>query len=75
MVKTANEVLGIVSILKDFGLNIGGNILGDASACLGIIQRQGLGKLRHLNTNYLWVQEKAASQELNFGKVWGKKNP
>ena len=56
MVKTSNEVLGTLSLLKDFGMNIGGSILGDASACLGVIQRQGLGKLRHLNTNYLWVQ-------------------
>ena len=75
MVKTSTEVMGVASILKDWGMHLGGTILGDASACLGVIQRQGLGKLRHINTNYLWVQEKAAKKELQFGKVWGKCNP
>ena len=61
MLKTSAEVLGVMSMLKDWGIRIGGEILGDASACLGIIQRQGLGRLRHINTGYLWVQEKAAA--------------
>ena len=75
MIKTSSEVLGILSIMKDLGMKLQGEILGDASACLGVIQRQGLGKLRHIDTNYLWIQEKSASKELNFGKVWGKVNP
>ena len=33
---------------------IGG--LSDASATLGIIQRQGLGKLRHVDCSFLFVQ-------------------
>ena len=34
----------------------------------------GLGKLRHLDTNYLWIQEKAAKGDLNFKKVAGVDN-
>ena len=33
--------------------------------------RRGLGKLRHLDTNYLWIQEKAAEVDLNFKRVAG----
>ena len=33
-----------------------------------------LGKLRHLDTNYLWIQEKAAKGDLNFKKVVGVDN-
>ena len=33
--------------------------------------RRGLGKLRHLDTNYLWIQEKAAKSDPNFKKVAG----
>merc|ERR1712008_566561 len=51
-----------------------GKILGDAPACLGIIQRHGLGRLRHIDTHYLWVQEKAAFKELQYSKVPGKLN-
>ena len=47
---------------------------GDASASLAIVGRRGLGKLRHLDTNYLWIQEKAAKGDLNFKKVFGVDN-
>ena len=39
-----------------------------------IVARRGLGKLRHLNTNYFWIQEKAAKGDLNFKKVAGVDN-
>ena len=51
-----------------------GLVLGDASAALATVARHGLGKLRHLDTNYLWIQEKAAKGELNFKKVAGVDN-
>eukprot|EP00973_Karenia_brevis_P039644 5474387-Karenia_brevis.AAC.1 len=75
MIKTSSEVLGIISILKDLGVSVKGEILGDASACLAVIQRQGLGKMRHIDTGFLWVQEKSARKELTYGKVHGKWNP
>ena len=46
-------------------------VLGDASAALAIVARREPGKLRHLDTNYLWIQEKAAKGDLNFKKVAG----
>ena len=39
-------------------------VMGDASAAIGFIRRMGLGKVRHLNTSWTWVQEKEASREL-----------
>ena len=74
-VKTSSEVLGLMSLMKDLGVHVAGSVLGDASACLGIIQRKGLGKVRHIDTSYLWVQERAARKEILYGKIWGKKNP
>ena len=75
MVKTSAELLGILSMLRDWGVSLKGHVLGDAAACLGVIQRQGLGKIRHLDTSYLWVQEKRAAQELQYGKILGAVNP
>ena len=34
----------------------------------------GLGKVRHLNTSWLWVQEKEASRELRYQKVRSSDN-
>ena len=36
--------------------------------------RRGFGKLRHLDTNNIWIQEKAAKGDLNFKKVAGVDN-
>ena len=41
---------------------------------LAIVARRGLGKLGHLGTNYLWIQEKAAEDDLNFKRVAGVDN-
>ena len=59
---------------KDFGTHMNGVVLGDASAALAIVARRRLGKLRHLDTNYLWIQERAAEGDLNFKKVTGVDN-
>ena len=66
--------MGLISMYKDLGAHMNGVVLGDASAALAIVARRGLGTLRHLDTNYLWIQEKAAKGDLNFKKVAGVDN-
>ena len=69
-----SELLGIRSALKDWGSNVGGVVKTDASAALGIIQRQGLGKVRHIDVALLYVQNFAAQKTLDFVKVPGTAN-
>ena len=69
------ETLGIISMLTDFGLSVTGEIWCDAQAALGIIKMNGLGKIRHIPTGLLWVQQISAQQRLSFGKVLGTENP
>ena len=59
----------MISISRDFGIAMQGSILGDASAALGMIQRKGIGKTRHIDTNFLRVQENNASKEIDYGKT------
>ena len=54
---------------RDVGETTRGHVMGDASAAIGIIRRMGLGKVRHMNTSWLWVQEKDASRELQYHKA------
>ena len=49
-------------------------MFADASAALGIIARRGLGKIRHIDTNLLWVQEISARREIEFNKIPGESN-
>ena len=50
-------------------------VLGDASAALGIIRRVGLGRTRHVDTAWLWVQEKNAEKQIKYDKICGSSNP
>ena len=55
MVRASAELLGCMSLLRDLGLPQEGQVWGDANTALGIVGRQGLGKPRHIDTQYLWV--------------------
>ena len=75
MVKGAAQVLGMISLAADFGINFGGKVHSDASAAIGIASRQGVGKIRHLNVRFLWIQDKVRNGELRLEKVPGTDNP
>ena len=73
--KAAAEGLGLLSIMRDLGYSCRGQVYGDASAALGITNRKGLGRTRHIDTGLLWIQETAAEKRLSFDKVLGLVNP
>ena len=53
-----------MSLLRDFGYEVKGEVLGDASAALGIINRRGMGRTRHIDTGLLWTQQTAVEKRL-----------
>ena len=73
--KAAAEILGMLAVCNDLGWRLKCEVWGDASVALGIINRQGLGKTRHIDIGCLWIQQVAAQQRLKFQKVLGKENP
>ena len=62
-------------MVKDYGRLLGCRVYADASAALGIIQRIGLGKVRHLETNSLWLQQACRTKMIQYLKVPGEDNP
>ena len=46
----------------------------DASAALGIAHRLGIGKIRHIEVNQIWLQEKVYAGEIIVEKVKTDKN-
>ena len=65
-VRASSELLGVRSLARDLGNWPGARLYADASAALGIIHRQGLGKLRHIDTNSLWLQLAARQKVISF---------
>merc|ERR1712143_22283 len=74
IVKGASIALGLKSVMQDFGVSLDVTILTDASAAKGIASRRGLGKVRHIEVNQLWVQEKVSNGEITIIKVGTKDN-
>ena len=69
LLKGASQPLGLQSMAMAFGDNLIIGLYSDASAAIAISQRTGLGKLRHIQTQYLCLQERVSSKELSLHKV------
>ena len=71
LVKGASMALGIESLSRDLGIIYGGTIKvrTDASAAVGIACRIGVGKVRHIEVNQLWLQEKVYEGRITLEKI------
>ena len=63
--------LGVRAPLDDWRVPVRVTIViaTDSTAALGFASRRGLGKLRHVSTRYLWLQERVARKEVHIVKV------
>jgi hypothetical protein len=75
MCKLSAELIGVMTMMKEWGHCYEGYVYADASAALAIAKRKGSGKLRHIHIGLLWIQEKRERSELMFEKIKGEKNP
>ena len=62
VVRGAGVDLGYQSLLHDLGIHVGLRFWTGSSAAIGICSRQGLGKLRHLDTHSLWARQAVRSK-------------
>ena len=76
LVRASAEGLGMATLLSDFGIKDPRVSVGmDASAAIGMAQRVGLNKVRHVEVDVLWIQEQQARRLLPIRKVPGPQNP
>ena len=70
IVRASTEGLGMVTVLRDFGMKDDTVSIGiDATAAMGIAQRVGLNKVRHVEVDILWIQEQQATKILPLRKI------
>ena len=62
-------------MIHDYGLKFDGCVCSDAAAAIGIFHRQGLGKTRHIQVQYLWMQAEVADGRMKVQKVRTDDNP
>jgi hypothetical protein len=75
LVSAASESLGDQSLAEDFGIRLNIRIHMDATAGAAIGSRRGLGRVKHLSTVFLWVQEYVTSGKIRLYKVHTSENP
>ena len=69
LVRGGAQGLGVISLLKDLGVDRKLKLKTDASVAKSIASRRGLGKMRHVETNQLWLQ-----QRVSLGHIEVEKN-
>ena len=74
LVKATSHSLGMQAIAKDMGIDVNIFVYTDSSAAKGIASRRGLGKMRHIEVNQLWLQDKVAEGIIKVIKIPGTGN-
>lgn len=69
------ELIGLNGLAADIGIEVDIRLHTDSSAASGIATRRGIGKLKHLDTKTLWVQDQVERGIIKMRKVSGTDNP
>jgi hypothetical protein len=75
IVKGVSQGMGLKSIAEDLGMELELAVHTDSSAAMGIVQRSGIGRVRHLDVSLLWVQDHLHRKTFKLAKVAGTDNP
>ena len=68
------EGLGVQSLGKDMGYEFEVQVWTDCDAGRSMANRRGLGKARHMELRFLWVQEKVKDRALVVRRIDGDQN-
>ena len=74
LVKAMAEGLGIQALASDLGWRVNVRVFTDSSAANSIVCRTGIGRVRHLETRLMWVQEAVSTGRVKTMKIPGKVN-
>lgn len=64
----ACQTIGIVNLALDCGISLRSTVRTDANAALAITQGQGLGKIKHIDVHWLWIQERVKAADVTTKK-------
>jgi hypothetical protein len=73
--KMSTELIGVLQLAKEWDIDMSGAVYVDCAAAVGIVERKGDGKMRHVEVGMLRVQEQQERGKLKCSKVVGTENP
>jgi len=75
LIKAGSELLGMIDMASDCGNPVKAAMYTDCSAANGMVHRMGCGKVKHLETRQLWLQEVVERKVLKCKKIPRDLNP
>ena len=73
--KASATAMGMKSLLMDLGVELEVKVFTDATTGKAMAVRRGLGKVRHIAVNELWIQERVQNGDIKVIKIKNKYNP
>ena len=74
LIKAAVEATGASNLGHDLDMPRSMRILTDSNSAKGICQRQGTGKVKHLECRQLWLQEQVLKKSVKIDKIPREQN-
>ena len=72
MTRCATWVLGKIQLMQDSNIGLKGVVQTDSCAALETVYRVGIGRTRHIQLQYFWLQERLLENYLHAVKIDGK---
>ena len=69
------ELMYVGELLAILGYQVQRKVLTDATSARALAVREGVSRLRHVQTKYLWIQQKVKLDTLKVSAVLGIFNP
>jgi hypothetical protein len=73
-VKGASRVIGAAAMMADLLVSLQPRLWTDSSSAKGMASRRGAGKVRHIHTPALWLQQWVSKKRLELHKRKGTEN-
>ena len=73
--KASSAALGYHAMMDDLGLAMAVRVWTGSTATMGICGRRGLVKLRRIDTQCWWIQQKVKWTDVELRKIRGKWTP
>ena len=70
----ACEAKAIAALYKEFEMDVKIRLLSDSRSAILLMNKLGPGRLRHVETRKLWLQQEVESKRLSLGHVPGVDN-
>ena len=75
LIEGASAILGLQSLFADWGLHITVEVQSDSTSAKSMADRKGVAKVKHMQTRFLWIQERVANGDITIHHVGTKFNP